>query len=305
MFTLNIKADDTYKVEIPVSITGGGVVKITGDEYVPTNNELEVHDSGSFELVFTNPNLYKTYQYKLSQVAGNDAYVIYDDKEYDVTVYFLEKDSGLYYPVVIISHENDELKPDKATWKNTTVEPVYVNPPVKKTIKGNPEKRQAFTFKMEAEDKSFPMPEGSRNGIKTHIIYGDGEFEFGEMEYDQEGVYSYTISEVHEDVEGWTYDSAVYRIIFTVTRVGNKLQAEEEIIKGNQATNEIKFTNEYKKKPTPTPDITPTPTPTPPSKPKKPIINTSSGITLMISSSVMCLAIIALVLVQKKGRKKV
>lgn len=98
------------------------------------------------------------------------------------------------------------------------------DPPVKKTISGTPSEDGTFTFKLEAENKSNPMPDGSNDGVKLMTIMGAGEEDFGTWSYTEFGSYHYTVSEANNDESGYTYDTTVYTITDIVTDVGGQLE---------------------------------------------------------------------------------
>ena len=123
--------------------------------------------------------------------------------------------------------------------------PVIVDPPVKKVVKGNPKVSEVFTFQMKALDKDNPMPEGSKDGIKTIMIIGSGEVEFGKIEIKLPGTYSYEITEINDGIKGYEYDSSIYKIVFEVKDINGKLVAESKIVKENNVEKEIIFTNTY------------------------------------------------------------
>ena len=291
MTPLGINAEETFEVKIPVKIEGGGTIQIEGEHFLPEDTKLTVVDDGFLVLHFDGVTSNEVYEYKLSQIKGNDDLTIYDETEYKATVYFIEnEDMTEIYPVLIISIDGTDTKPDVCEWKNTLIElePAIIDPPIKKVVSGKPNKDEPFTFKMVAHDKSFPMPEGSVDGVKTHTLYGEGEFEFGEFPVTEEGVYSYTIYEINEDKEGWTFDTSIYTITFNITREGNKLVARQEILRNEEIANEVTFTNIYE---SPEPTIVPSPTPKPVipdiPTPIRKIIETGEGIKLLFYSAVL------------------
>lgn len=122
LFTMPVYAEDAYDVEIPVKITGGGTVRIEGSAFMPSQTEIQVQDEGVFKLSFDTPTPETTYSYKLRQVPGTDPDIIYDDKVYDVKVQFMfNSDRTKIYPVVIITRDQADQKPDVATWENKRV----------------------------------------------------------------------------------------------------------------------------------------------------------------------------------------
>lgn len=135
------------------------------------------------------------------------------------------------------------------TLTNSYLAPITnVDPPVQKRITGDkPATASDFTFTLTAKDKSFPMPEGSKDGVKEMTIHGAGSKEFGEILFEKPGEYSYSIAEKKGSVNGYTYDTTVYEVTYSVTREGTELKAECSIRdgKGNSCT-KIEFTNNYK-----------------------------------------------------------
>ena len=134
---------------------------------------------------------------------------------------------------------------------------VMSDPPVEKVVNGNPSTKETFTFQMKALTDGAPMPEGSKDGVKTVDIIGSGSYEFGEMYYDKPGQWKYEITEVKGSAKGYTYDTTVYTLIVSVKEVADgtqyKLEKTEEIVGGN---GKIVFTNEYKEDEVKTGDTT-------------------------------------------------
>lgn len=122
------------------------------------------------------------------------------------------------------------------------------DPPVQKRIIGDvPETDSTFTFVMKSLDPSFPMPEGSSDGVKEVSIVGAGIVEFGDFIFTRPGTYAYTVSERNTGDEGYTYDSTVFYVTYDVTEKDGKLNCVRtmEDQKGN-AAEVAEFTNEYK-----------------------------------------------------------
>lgn len=103
-----------------------------------------------------------------------------------------------------------------------------------------------FTFKLASHDGA-PMPEGSKDGVKTVTNTGTG-FTFGRMDYDKPGTYVYTITEQAGRDPTIGYSTQAYDVTVTVTDQGGMLSASAD----RQAT-DVRFDNTY----TPTPvDVT-------------------------------------------------
>lgn len=103
-----------------------------------------------------------------------------------------------------------------------------------------------FTFKLASHDGA-PMPEGSKDGVKTVTNTGTG-FTFGRMDYDKPGTYVYTVTEQAGRDPTIGYSTQAYDVTVTVTDQGGMLSASAD----RQAT-DVRFDNTY----TPTPvDVT-------------------------------------------------
>lgn len=103
-----------------------------------------------------------------------------------------------------------------------------------------------FTFALTSHDGA-PMPEGSKDGVKTVTNTGTG-FTFGRMDYDKPGTYVYTVTEQAGRDPTIGYSTQAYDVTVTVTDQGGMLSATAD----RQAT-DVRFDNMY----TPTPvDVT-------------------------------------------------
>jgi pilin isopeptide linkage protein len=123
-----------------------------------------------------------------------------------------------------------------------------VDPPVQKTVSGEPPANSEFTFQLKAGNPLNPMPAGSVNDIKTITITGAGQADFGAWAYTKEGTYYYTVSEVNGKVSGYTYDTTVYTFTDTVKAVDGQLAVTRVITNGagKPVTNFLTFINTYK-----------------------------------------------------------
>lgn len=103
-----------------------------------------------------------------------------------------------------------------------------------------------FTFALTSHDGA-PMPEGSKDGVKTVANTGTS-FSFGRMDYDKPGTYVYTVTEQAGRDPTIGYSTQAYDVTVTVTDQGGMLSASVD----RQAT-DVRFDNTY----TPTPvDVT-------------------------------------------------
>ena len=169
-------------------------------------------------------------------------------------------------------------------------EMVAVDVPVRKVLEGNPKAASTFTFRMKALEKETPMPEGSKDGIKTATITGSGLSGFGNIEFKLPGSYRYEITEINDKVKNYQYDTSVYTLTVNVEDVNGKLLAKTGIEKAGKTEKELVFTNRYKE------------TKTFLSRPKT---GDSSHILLYIGAILLSLVVISMkVLAKRKYAKK-
>ena len=127
-----------------------------------------------------------------------------------------------------------------------------VDPPVVKKVEGNDNSEELFTFEIEADDITNPMPVGTRNGKKQITIKGSGKTEFGPWRYTEPGTYRYTIREIPGSNKNYKYDSRIYHLTDKVSYSGNRLQLEQILVDedGNtydDGTAVFEFVNKYNK----------------------------------------------------------
>ena len=180
-----------------------------------------------------------TYNYTVEEVAGNDRHITYDKNSYNVSA-------------AVTDNLNGTLK---VTWtsgtgailfKNTyTVDPTDATPSVEKKIAGgNPAKDSTFRFTLTGKDNA-PMPEGSKDGVKSASITGEGKADFGKITFDKAGTYTYKVAEENGNESSYNYDSTEYTLTYKVTDVKGELKAEQSITAGDKSADEMVFTNEY------------------------------------------------------------
>lgn len=68
------------------------------------------------------------------------------------------------------------------------------------------------TFVLTADDKSYPMPEGSSGGVKEVTISSNEDFSFGHIYFSKPGIYSYTISRTTNESKDLKEDNSVYHV---------------------------------------------------------------------------------------------
>lgn len=232
-FTYKLTAKETGNPMPSGSISDGYTFTIDGTSSVDTP-----------AVTFAQTGIYN---YELSQyVASPKKGYTYDTQVYTVTVYI-----DYAHQADVIIQKKDGTKTDRITFENTYTllasDPsLMVDPPVNKTVSGNPSKDGTFTFKLEAKDKESPMPTGSAGGVKTQTIVGSGSEDFGTWSYTEGGTYYYTISEVNTGESGYTYDTSVYTITDSVTDVDGQLVLNRTVTNASgKQVSSCAFINQY------------------------------------------------------------
>ena len=154
-----------------------------------------------------------TYEYTISEKipAAKETGVTYDDTKYKVTVTVEEKDGKLEATAV---YETGEVPTFKNAYKAL---PGSIQLEAKKELDGRSLKADEFSFKLKGDN----VDQMKKNNA-------DGKILFDQIDYDQAGIYEYTISEmIPADKEtGLTYDEAVYKVTVTVVEEAGKLKAK-------------------------------------------------------------------------------
>lgn len=140
----------------------------------------------------------------------------------------------------------------KAAPKSTIYAACKEDPPIRKIVEGTAGTNDQFTFRMTADDPSFPMPEGSVDGVKTVTVTGPGEYEFGWMYFDHAGTYTYTVVEVAGTDSNYTYDTTPFKKTTVVEEVDGHLVVTRAFYTRNGADSDVAtFTNVYSSGTTP------------------------------------------------------
>lgn len=103
---------------------------------------------------------------------------------------------------------------------------------------------RVFEFVLTAIDGA-PMPADAKDGILIKSVTGEGTVDFGLITFTAPGVYKYSLAEAAVTAAGWSYDTAVYTIIYEVTYDGDELEVDLDIFKAEKKTDDAVFTNEF------------------------------------------------------------
>lgn len=190
------------------------------------------------------------YLYTISEVAGTSGDYVYDTTMYDLTVQVTWKDQagGTLQAVMYLVKHGQTEKQERAQFTNTVLtDYVIVDPPVEKRISGDtPSSSSVFTFYLKADNTTYPMPEGSADGLKSIVINGAGSVDFGNITYTRAGTYTYTVYERTGSASGYTYDTTVYHMTVVITETNGKLSATRTITNASGTVQTgLVFTNAY------------------------------------------------------------
>lgn len=244
-------------------------LKANGDAPAPTGASggeytfsLTGNDSRTISISYDHAGVY---EYRLScSGAGGQGYT-YDNEKYTVRVYVKNTESG-GLDAEFFAEKSDGNKADLEKDENGNYCIVYkhrycpqkyellVDPPVRKAVigKGAP-KKDRFTFCLQADTEGAPMPEGSRDGIKTLNLAAGEEEDFGTWAYEEAGEYRYKVYEIDEGKDGYRYDKGIYSFVDKVTDDGGVLKNTRtyydkngKVISSSADAFSFAFTNEYK-----------------------------------------------------------
>ena len=248
--------------------------EMNGETYTATSGDDGVF---SFSLPFSEAS---DYEVEITEVAGNNDKIIYDDSTYFATItigHDLESNT-LYLKNKALSHEiNGELSDaQEIIFRNTTKQtppPVDPDPepkdptPAKVSISGE----KYLNTLVPTTQFDFVLKDASGNVIET--VKNDGKnITFSDLTFNDNGIYNYTVSEVAGDDGMVTYDDTIYNVTITVTldKESNTLVASTAITANGESA-QIIFNNSTKNAPIdppkPQPDPNPNPKPEPQPKP--------------------------------------
>ena len=162
------------------------------------------------------------YTYTITEKAGSEAGVTYDTAKHEVKVKVTDNGQGQLVAAV--------------TGNNPTFTNTYKAAKTSETIKAT---KVLDGKALEADKYEFELKEGDKV-VATAKNAADGTVTFKEIEYNEAGNHTYTISEKAGSEAGVTYDTATHEVTVNVTDNGEgKLVAT---VTGNNPT----FTNTYK-----------------------------------------------------------
>ena len=185
------------------------------------------------------------YRYQVKERKGDNAGVAYDSRTWVLTVTVTD-DLTTFTRRITANTTCDGVQSDAIQFTNTyQAKPVSVQFRAHKTL-ADPDHTG---IQLQAGQYEFTCVEDKTGGqvgtVKTNDQRGDVLFDA--ISYKKTGVYDYTLSEVHGDKGGVTYDATKHHVKVTVTDNGEgQLLAD---VKYDNGTNIPEFTNTYHAQP--------------------------------------------------------
>ncbi len=180
-----------------------------------------------------------TYIYYVSEVAGDDALIDYDNAEYKVVVVVTEGEAKLNVEVSYVLG-NDTVDEIAFNNVNNDPEPAIVTIGGNKTLVGRDMEKDEFEFVLVDEDGN--IIDTVTSGASANKVKFD--FDFDALTFTEEGTYNYTVYEKKGDIENITYDETVYEITVEVTYDGEGKLVADVTVDGNEYA-PLEFVNEY------------------------------------------------------------
>ena len=244
IFKNSYKAGDTDEVVLGgdktlTDITGGANTTMTpGNDYRfnlkgDNVNETVTNNGGKFTFSALKFTAAGTYTYTITEVETGKSGIIYDEREYKVTI-VVEDDSTGKLKVKSVTYTLEGQTADKIVFENK-----YNAKPVTDVVIEAGKELTDITgggsLKLEPQNGDFSFNLKGENVDETVKNVG-GKVTFPALSFSKPGVYKYTLTEVKGDKTGIGYDeNTVYDVTVTVTDPGDgQLVASVKYEKNNQ-----------------------------------------------------------------------
>ncbi|MBQ4082368.1 MAG: hypothetical protein IJC55_03635 [Clostridia bacterium] len=181
----------------------------------------------------------------LAEINTQNPNITYSDAVYraDITVKDNRNGTISATPVITPLGETQAVAVADFTNVYTPSASAYVTVSGNKTVSDNRAlNANEFSFKLTPTDPAYPMP--ASDTVKNAA---DGSFVFDAIKFDNEGDFTYTVTELDNDrIHGFSYDRSVYTVFIQVRDNGNaKLVATVSLGKENSSAQNIVFHNIY------------------------------------------------------------
>lgn len=251
---------DTYQPRVTKEVTGTPAVNeefhftiSAAEEYasvlLPEETEVTIEGNGEAEFGEITFQAAGTYYFNIVETAGESSYT-YDESQWTLVVTVEDHDSVLEATAVYQRNGETVEGAEAAAFENhyhASGEVLLNN--FTKTLNGSPLAAGQFTFELADADG---------NVLQTVTNATDGSIPFEALTYDESDIgqeYTYTVSEVNNNVTGVAYDTTIYTVIVAVADSENSdgtlditttiLNGEETIEGEEGALPQITFTNTF------------------------------------------------------------
>ena len=214
-FTFTVKDDATGETVATGKTKDGGVIEFTEISYTEK-------DKGE-------------HTYTITEDKGSDSSITYSEESVKVTVKVTDSDNG--------GLEATSTYPEGgATFTNAYNAAGEVILKASKTLEGST---------LAADQFSFELKDEQGNVLQTKKNDADGKVTFDSLKYTEKDIdktYTYTVSEVNNDITGVTYDNDVYNVKVQITDSKDSngtLNITETSEKDGDVVEEITFANTF------------------------------------------------------------
>jgi len=221
--------------------------KLIGRQLKDKEFEFELKKEGDQKPIQTKPNDANgkvqfdsieydkagTYNYIISEKAGNVPGVVYEPNLISATV--VVEDKGGKLEVTKVTYSKAGLETNDPTFNNVyTPDKTSATFDVTKELTGRKLKAQEFEFELKEDGKS--------GVLQTAKNDAQGKVQFQAITYDKAGEYHYTITEKNNGLTGVTYDSSKVKVTVKVTDDGKGKLSTTVTYDGDKKTFKNTFT---------------------------------------------------------------
>ena len=150
-----------------------------------------------------------TYEYTITEEAGRIPGVTYDSSPHKVLISVTKDETNALSAAVSYDGQNTLVVENRYQ-----AEPVEVVFGGRKTVEGQPKNNISFRFILKETTEGADYQD-------ELVITGEGSGSFKPIRFESAGVHTFEISEEIGSLQGWTYDSRIYKVTVTVTDDGS------------------------------------------------------------------------------------
>jgi pilin isopeptide linkage protein len=229
-------------METSVIVPGGS----TGNGIEASFGEIKFEQAGTFKFTVAETK---------EALPG----ITYDETVYTLVVVVKDTDGKLVVDSTSYEVNGEKISADAAAFNNPYAPDVTsVLPTVTKVLTGQEApNEETFTFILKPETfvENGSYIAGAETAITaedswSQTITGGGVVKYDAIEYRKAGEYTYTLTEVDGDVNGWTYSKLIWTMTVKVTDLDGRLSCDTTYEAGeSSSTTTAEFINNYEPAP--------------------------------------------------------